>query len=352
MGVGGILMIKKGTKKNHLLTTIMISILLLLATACSGTNENTSSDNSSDNNSSKANISVGGSTSGSTAFAYSVAIGNIIGNHGDGTALQIQETTGTVDGVRQLYDKAIDIAVSVSSTTIDAKNAAGPFEMNGKFEDLRMMWNMYPTPFNMVVNADSGIEEPSDFAGKTIGAGAPGSSSYIMLIELLKTYGVSEDDVEIRAMTPEEQDTAFRDGHIDVMTFQAGPGTAWLMDLSRSRDLKWIDMTDEAFEKMSGDKGKGYYVMTEIPGGSYEGLEEVVSVVAANVEWVTTKNLDEETVYNITKTFWDNKKEANEMHNIISTSTLEVAFGSATAPWHPGVIRYLEEEGIDYAPYE
>ncbi|OLO42386.1 hypothetical protein BTR23_03975 [Alkalihalophilus pseudofirmus] len=341
--------------------SILLSLLALVTTlfisACSSDNTSNSEgssqpDNDNGSNSQPLNLSVGGSTSGSTAFAYSIAIGNILGTHSDNINLQIQETSGTVDGVRQLYDGGIDIAVSVASTTIDAREAVGPYETIEPFEDLRMMWNMYPTPFNMVVAQNSGIETPGDLAGKTIGAGAPGSSSYIMLVELLKTYEISEDDVNIRAMTPEEQDTAFRDGHIDVMTFQAGPGTAWLMDLSRSRDLKWLDMTGEAFEKMASEKAPGYYVLSEIPGGSYEGLEETVQVVATNVEWVTTQDLDEETVYNITKTFWDNKEEADQMHSIIPTSTLEVAFGSATAPWHPGVIRYLEENGIEYAPYE
>ncbi|WP_209121661.1 TAXI family TRAP transporter solute-binding subunit [Alkalihalobacillus sp. BA299] len=344
-------------QRNRILLALLALVTIFFISACSSDNSSSSEgsnqpDNDNGSNSQPLNFSVGGSTSGSTAFAYSIAIGNIMGTHTDNMNLQIQETSGTVDGVRQLYDGGIDIAVSVASTTIDAREAVGPFETLEPFDDLRMMWNMYPTPFNMVVTQDSGIDTPKDIAGKTIGAGAPGSSSYIMLIELLKAYDISEDDVDIRAMTPEEQDTAFRDGHIDVMTFQAGPGTAWLMDLSRSRDLKWLEMTDESFDKMASKKAPGYYVLSEIPGGSYEGLEESIQVVATNVEWVTTKDLDEETVYNITKTFWENKEEADEMHSIIPTSTLEVAFGSATAPWHPGVIRYLEEKGIDYAPYE
>lgn len=324
-------------------------LVMVVLTACS--QEDSSDNNDQNNDSTSSNLAVGGSTSGSTAFAYSVVIGDITESETD-IKMQIQETAGTVDGVQQIIDGGVDIAVSASGSTIDALNGVGPFESYGEYEDLDLLWNLYPSPFNMVVSKDSGIEEPKDFIGKSIGAGAPGSGSYIMLIDILDAYDISVDDVDIQSLTPEEQDDAFRDGHLDVMTFQAGPETAWLVDLSMTRDLQWVEISDEKFKEMIDSQPEGYYVDSEIPADSYEGQSDVIETVAANIEWVASSELDEEIVYEFTKAFWDNKEEADERHKIVKDSTEDVAFGSASTTWHPGVIKYLEEEGIDYLEYE
>lgn len=327
----------------------ILIITLITLSACSGGETDEGSANNS--NSERNNIAVGGSTSGSTAFAYSVVVGNISSSETDSIKMQIQETAGTVDGVRQLIEGGIDIAVSASGTSIDAQNGVGPFEATGEYENLRLLWNLYPSPFNMVVGADSGIDSLEDFVGKSIGAGAPGSGSYIMLIDVLEAYGIDPADMNIQALTPEEQDSAFRDGHLDIMSFQAGPQTAWLMDLSRTRDLKWLNISEEEYEKMTATQPLGYYVFSEIPPGSYEGQVDKVSTVAANIEWVASSNLNEETVYEFTKAFWENKEKADGMHTIVALNTVEMAFGSASTKWHPGVIKYLEEEDIEYFEY-
>lgn len=339
-------------KKSAKLIFSLLCSLSLIAVGCasnpSSQQNNENASTSAPSSRSSTHLSVGGSTSGSTAFAYSVAIGNIVSKYNPEIKLQIQETSGTVEGVTLLRGNMLDIAVSTSDTTANAINGVGPFEKDGPFEDMRMMWNMYPTPFNIVVPKNSDVQTPADLVGKKVGAGAPGSGSYIMLLDVLKAYGIDESQVQIQSMTPEQQEMAFRDGLIDVMTFQAGPGTAWLMDLSRSRELRWIELTEEAFEKMMADKPPGYYVMNEIPANSYEGQNEPVQTVAAVVQWVTRSDVDEEAVYLITKSFWENKTEADEMHSVIRSSTLEAAFGNSPIPFHPGVIRYLDENNIQY----
>lgn len=331
---------------------LIIIVILLFIVGCSSKSKEIEAQNEKNGSSNKKqDVAVGGSTSGSTAFAYSVVVGDIVGNN-TGIRMQIQETSGTVDGVRQLIDNGADIVVSAAGTTIDAKLGRGPFETNGENNDLRLLWNLYSSPFNMVVSEDSGINSPQDFEGKRVGAGAPGSGSYIMLIDVLEAYGVNLDKLDIQSLTPEEQDTAFRDGHLDVMTFQAGPQTAWLMDLSRTRNLKWIDVAEDYFNKLVQNQPNGYYVYSEIPAGGYENQKEEINTVAANIEWLTTSRLDEETVYNITRAFWDNKDKADEMHTIIKTNSLESSFGSASTEWHPGVIKYLEEKEIEFAEYQ
>ncbi|WP_067724479.1 TAXI family TRAP transporter solute-binding subunit [Oceanobacillus damuensis] len=334
--------------KNNIILVFIIVLIMVLA-ACNDNSSNGIEANSSGSGST--NLAVGGSTSGSVAFAYSIAIGNLTGSETDGINMQIQETAGTVDGVRQLIDGGVDIAVSASGTTIDALNGVGPFEATGEYEDLRLLWNLYPSPFNMVVAENSEIDTPEDFVGKSIGAGAPGSGSYIMLVDVLEAYGIDVSDVDLQALTPEEQDTAFRDGHLDIMTFQAGPQTAWLTDLARTRDLKWIQIPEEKFEEMIASQPAGYYVYSELPANSYEGQSEPVKTVGANIEWVANSELDEDTVYEFTKAFWENKEKADEMHTIIAQSSIEDAFGSASTEWHPAVIRYLEEVGIEFTEF-
>ncbi|MBR6653598.1 MAG: C4-dicarboxylate ABC transporter substrate-binding protein, partial [Oscillospiraceae bacterium] len=59
-----------------------------------------------------------------------------------------------------------------------------------------------------------------------------------------------------------------------------------------------------------------------------------------------TKDLDEEVVYNITKTLFENQDALVAGHARGNDVTLESAFDGVTVEYHPGAVKYFTEKGL------
>jgi TRAP transporter TAXI family solute receptor len=321
-----------------LLAGLGIGLLSVTMAACGG-----GGDEAGASSGGKTQLLIGGSTSGSTGYAYTVAFANLVNSEMKNVNMQVQETAGTIDGVTQILDGNLDMAVSVGDVSAHALAGTGPFEEIGAVEDLRQIMNLYGTPYNLIVSEDSPIDSIEDLEGKSVGAGAPGSGSNEMLRQLLRLHGVEEEAVDIQPLEPEEQGEAFKNGQLDAMAFQGGAGTGWVVELSRARDLRWVNLGDEVLEKINSQEG-GAFVDSVIPAGSYEGQDEDVDTFATVVQWVAPESLDEDLVYQMWEVFWANKEELNTAHQVIEQTTPEFASDPAFVPWHPGAKRYIEEE--------
>lgn len=319
--------------------------MALLVAACGNNGTNTADDDGGGTDRGRQQLLMGGSTSGSTGYAYTVAFANLMNREIDGLNIQVQETAGTIDGVTQIKNGNLDLAVSVGDVSVDALEGKGPFEDIGAVDNLRQVMNLYATPYNLIVAEDSNIQSVEDFEGATIGAGAPGSGSHEMLRQLLRLHDIDEGNVNIQPIAPAEQGDAFRNGQLDVMAFQGGAGTGWVQELSRARDLRWLDLSDDVLDAMNEERGD-VLVSATIPADAYDGLDNDVTTVATVVQWVTTEDLDEDLVYEMWEVFWEHKDELDGNHQVIRETTPEFASDPAFIPWHPGAERYIEENDL------
>ena len=87
-----------------------------------------------------------------------------------------------------------------------------------------------------------------------------------------------------------------------------------------------------------------FYAKTTI-GTDVYGVEEAETVAMMAV-LTTTTDLDEEVVYNITKTIFENQTDliAGNAHG--REVTLDTALQGVTVDFHPGAVKYYKEKGI------
>ena len=73
---------------------------------------------------------------------------------------------------------------------------------------------------------------------------------------------------------------------------------------------------------------------------------EAAETVAMMAVLTTTTDLDEEVVYNITKTIFENQTDliAGNAHG--REVTLDTALQGVTVDFHPGAVKYYKEKGI------
>ena len=87
-----------------------------------------------------------------------------------------------------------------------------------------------------------------------------------------------------------------------------------------------------------------------IPAGTYAGQTSDVVTTSLPVVAFTTTDMDDETAYQLTKTYWENKAklgEAAKWWNGVSLDMLE----NILTDIHPGAKRYYQEAGASLAAH-
>ena len=100
---------------------------------------------------------------------------------------------------------------------------------------------------------------------------------------------------------------------------------------------------DDAVLKALKEKFPWYAPYT-IPAGTYPGQDQDVKTSAIKMVMFCRGDLDEQTVYDLTKTFWENIAELGQAQGNLKGLTPENAVKDiANLPLHDGAAKYYKE---------
>jgi len=108
--------------------------------------------------------------------------------------------------------------------------------------------------------------------------------------------------------------------------------------------LAYINISDEILAQIQKDAP--YFTRYIIPAGTYDGQTEDVATITCKAALYCRADLDEETVYQITKAFYESGDEIAAAHATGKEVQLEGCIDGITTPIHPGAARYYKEMGI------
>jgi TRAP transporter TAXI family solute receptor len=189
---------------------------------------------------------------------------------------------------------------------------------------------------HFVMSADTGATAFADLAGKTIllGKGSFGATEGEKYLDL---FGVA-DDVEIADVELSNAVPALQNGRIDGFVTAGSYPAPNVVEAAASTDVTLIPLTDAQVEKT----GRTRLV---IPAGTYPGQEEEVVTTSLPVAAYTTTQMDDETAYELTRTFWESRDRMAENAPWWAGVTPEL-LANIDGEFHPGAVRYYEEAGI------
>ena len=103
-------------------------------------------------------------------------------------------------------------------------------------------------------------------------------------------------------------------------------------------------MEGEAIDKLIADNA--FYAAATIPGGMYKGTDNDVSTFGVKATFVTSADVDEETIYQVVKAVFDNFDRFKRLHPAFENLTEEeMISGGLSAPLHAGAAKYYKERG-------
>ena len=332
-------------KKHYLLCVVAIFMLSLVLSAC-GSNDSqnaagASSSGSSNSGNEQTTVRIGTSSSGSPFYTVAVGLSDIITKHDPSINITVEPVGGSHPNVFALENDRVDLAITNSLASYDGYNGIAPFESS---VDVQLVAQGQASVRQLIVRKDSGIESPSDLKGKTIIGQRPAMPEIEKILNsVLNAYGVSRDEVNIISTTDSpEVIEALELGSVDGAFFPASLNAPTLSELFSDDDFKLISMDEDKIDSILEPLPEAIQKFV-IPKGTYPSQDSDVIAFALNAYLVAQGDLQEDTVYRLTKTLFDNYEDFSVIHNSAKDWTVENSLIDPVIPFHPGAIQYFKE---------
>lgn len=221
-------------------------------------------------------------------------------------------------------------------------------------KNLRGVFNFPLGYYHIIVYADSGITSLEQVKGKRVFLGAIGGAAAVTMTTLLKLATGLEPgkDFEQVNLGWEAAAQSFQDKHIDVYMNPTLPPSPVIQQFALSSRIRLLGlaekhMVSEEFKAFSTRPGG---MLDKIPAGTYgenQVNKEDVTTIGSIVGIGTRKDMPDDVIYKMTKTFWEGVAKQRDKAPWLRTVKIENVFREmVNMPLHPGAARYYTEIGM------
>lgn len=287
-------------------------------------------------------------TGGQTGVYYVVgqSVCRLVNRNTEETGVRCNapSTGGSVDNLNALAAGERQMGIVQSDSQYRAYNGEGEFE--GKKNDkLRAIFSVHPEPFTVVARTDANINSFDDLKGKRVNVGNPGSGTRTTMDVLIEANGWGENPFAVASeLKPAEMASALCDNNLDAITYTVGHPSGAIKEAAASCASHLVSVTGEGVDKLVADNP--YFAKVTIPGGTYDGTPDDTNTFGVYATLVTSADVSDDTVYEITKTVFENFDRFKKLHPAFENLKQEEMISNAlSAPLHPGAERYYKEQG-------
>ena len=261
-----------------------------------------------------------------------------------------ESTGGSVANLNAVRNGDLEFGIAQSDWQWHAYKGTGFFGDQEPFEDLRSVFSLYTETFSIAVSEKSDIHELDDIVGKIVNFGPRGSGMNATMEVLAAVKGWTKSNFkEVTYLTPPEQPKALCEGKIDVMIYVSGNPNGVLQEATQYPDssckVKILNIDKKTISKLI--KVNPFYVKATIPGGMYRNNPDDIHTFGIKATVVTSKKVDDDIVYNVTKAMFENFDNFKSLHPVFASMNKKDSIKEGnSAPIHKGAIRYYKEAGL------
>ena len=296
-------------------------------------------------------FSTGGTTG--TYYAFGGEIAALLTSKIDGLEVTAQASGGSKANILAITEGEAQLGWTQNDVMSYAYQ--GTEDFGGKpVETFAAIAAIYPEVVHLVVAKDSGITKVEDLKGKNVGVGAVGSGVYFNAVQILEIAGMTLNDIVPHYLSFAESAESFQNRQVEAFFVVSAFPNASIVDVALKRPVSILTFEGDQLAQLQAKYTD--YVTDTIPAGTYEGLDADVVVPAISAVLVASNELDEDLVYNITKTLFEGKDELTNAKKAyisaesavlgVPTSTSDAANGVTGGTFHPGAVKYYKEIGV------
>jgi len=288
-------------------------------------------------------LSLGTGNPSGTYYFLGAGFASIFNKYGSGVRVIAESTAAAEENFNLILRKKMDLAITSCNPI---KSAA---EKNTDFSNIRLMAMGHTSDQHWFVRKETPIQSISDFRGRKVSVGQPGSGTLIMAKWVLEACGLTFNDFKPAYLSFTESVTGIKDNTVEVGLIAAGYPVASLLDLSRQIPLRLLPYTPKELEAVFVKIP--YLVNVTIPAGTYPGISIDTPTHGSPAFLACRHDLSDEMVYQLMKALYEHPKERDAIHPQARQWSPENIFRGADFvtqhfPFHPGAMKYLKEKGL------
>ncbi|MCY3740050.1 MAG: TAXI family TRAP transporter solute-binding subunit [Candidatus Poribacteria bacterium] len=297
-----------------------------------------------DNTAKRVHISIGTAPTGGAFFVVGGAIAAVVADNTSETNWEVtaESTKGTQENIRRLANGELEFALANAAISYFAVRGEGAWKTE---HAIRSVMTLAPNVGLFITSQSSGIRKIQDFAGKRIVVGPAGAGFEYFLEPILSAHGITYEDFSPLNSHYTGAVDLLADGAAAAAFMGGAIPTPAVMQASTSQDIFFIPFDETA--KQSLFATYPFFSAITIPADTYKGqAEPFASMNVGAMHLITAEHVDENMVYEFTKTLYTHRAEVVKRHGAGKAINPKNVVKDTGTPFHPGAIRYYQEIGI------
>ncbi len=312
-------------KISRLIITGIISVSMLALSGCGGQR-----------------MMMGTGGTAGTYYAFGGVLSQYMNTYTDYKVTAVS-TAASKANIQSIGDGDYQIGFTQSDVMSYAWEGSKSFESDGPSRDFRVMGALYAETVQLITMKEE-IKSVYDLKGRSVSIGAPGSGVYFNAMDVLEAADLTLKDIKPQYQSFDDSKEALKDGQIDAAFIVAGAPTSAITELATTNGVYIIPVDGELREKIMTICA--YYAPLQIPANTYPGQPEAIETITIKATLIVDADLDEETVYQLTKAVFDHSAEISQENAKGAELSVENATSGITVPFHAGAARYFSEQGV------
>ncbi|MGD9161716.1 MAG: TAXI family TRAP transporter solute-binding subunit [Desulfobacteraceae bacterium] len=277
------------------------------------------------------------------------AISRMLNNKSDqyGIKATVESTAGSVYNINAVTSGDLEFGIAQSDRQYQAVNGKAEWSRIGPMKTLRSVFSIHPESITLIASVESNIKSVADLKNKRVNIGNPGSGQLQNSKDVLSTFGMTTEDIKAEYVKAVEAPGLFQDEKLDAFFYTVGHPNGNIKEATSGRiKVDIIPIAGPEVDRML--TRYPYYTKTIIPGKFYPNKAKNGDVESIGVKatLITSSDVDDDTVYAVTKEVFENLEEFKTLHPAYSVLTKENMLDGLSAPIHPGALRYYKEAGL------
>ena len=254
--------------------------------------------------------------------------------------LEIKKSGGSNENLSAVDASPMTIGTAFMASAYEAVSGTG-FAAGRKHENVRALFPMYETSFQVAALRKSGLHSLADLDGKKVGVGparGPAEGFFRAAAEAarIKPVIVNGDPAALSRLV--------LDGEIDALWQGAVVPIPSLTEVADHADAIVFGLSDAEVAAVLAKLPA--LSATSIPPGTYTGQTAAIKSFSAWNFVVANKDLPDDTAYAITKAVLSAADPKSEIYPTAAGTRAANAANNRILPFHPGAMRFYRDAGI------
>jgi uncharacterized protein len=276
--------------------------------------------------------------SGSAFLPYAQGLAAFLGTQG--LPSRALESSGSIENMRKVDAEPQRVGTVFLGSAYEGVTGTGPWTQGRKLTNVRALFPMYETSFQVVALRSSRIDSVAGLAGKRVGVGPAGGPAEGYFKGLMSSTGLA---CTLVTGTPAALAQDVLAGRIDAYWQGSSVPVPPIKEVTDKADGVVFGLN--AAEVAAVLKMFPFFSPATVPAGTYRGQSQALSSVAAWNFVLAHKDMPDADAYWITRKVLDTPNPLVIAPSAGPTRASNARTNTVVA-FHPGALRYYREKGI------